>query len=112
MTELEQIQGQCCDLAHRLDRSNDWDGLRSIYLDLVPTVGRLQGALRTYSREHEGALESQELTQSFEELQATVRQVGHDIRLSSPSALKLGLEACVSQGLEIVARLQKLSSKS
>ncbi|HEX8918011.1 MAG TPA: hypothetical protein VF898_05885 [Chloroflexota bacterium] len=107
MSQAELIGEQCDLLAARIQGNSDWGSLRAVYLDLVPVVGEIQGAVRTYTRDHVGSAEARRLDHAFEQLQNTIRQVGHDIRLSSPAALRIGLESCLEQVREI---LQELSS--
>lgn len=105
--ETTELREECRLLQGRLEGHPHGPDLHRIYLDLAPLVGRLQGLVSERSRAvgQTGALRAaQEL---LEQLKATVRQVGLDIRLASEPALQVGLQRALECTLEVLDLLER-----
>ncbi|HZS93473.1 MAG TPA: hypothetical protein VFA78_01640 [Chloroflexota bacterium] len=92
------------DLTRRLEGAREWPELRAIYLDIAPLIGRLGAVVREAERQV-GTEGSNAARASLEEAKATARQVGLDIRLSSPAALSFGLQRTLDAIRETLDRL-------
>jgi hypothetical protein len=104
--DLAAIEQHCADLAARLDRRPDWQGLRAVYLELAPMMGQLQGAVGSARRQHgDGAAGAEAALDGFK---TGVRAVGLDIRLASESSLALGLQTALQQARETLAALRSI----
>lgn len=92
----------------QLERRQTNQSLHGIYLELAPLVGRLQGAISDSARsdDRNGALRQAE--ESFEQLKASYRKVGLDIRLASGRAILIGLQSVAQYGLDTLDHLDRL----
>jgi hypothetical protein len=106
MTDLAALRASCQELAARLQGPPDWERLRSVYLDLAPVVGELQGAVSEYERTHSEAEEGRRAEAALGELKESFRQVGLNIRLASPAALQVGLQTALRSAAETLDWLE------
>jgi hypothetical protein len=107
MSDLSQLRSECRRLAGQLEGEPHWEKLRAIYLELAPLMGELQGALSRWTRAHGDEEDAQPLQTTFDELKASVRQVGLDIRLASEGALAMGLRVSLERAEELLDRLEQ-----
>ena len=105
MTDRSELVSACRELERRLEGSPQTDRLKAVYLDLSMLLGRIQGALNDAQRHSGQTPETLAAQVSFDELRRTVRQVGFDIRLASPTALQVGLQTALEQALETLDHL-------
>jgi hypothetical protein len=79
--------------------------LKAVYLELSTVTGQIQGALHETTRESGPTSRIREAESKFEEFKRTLRQVGFDIRLASPSALQVGMQTALDHALQTLAYL-------
>ena len=103
------MRAECDQLAARLHASRSWPELRAVYLDVMPLVGQLQGAVSEAVRGREGTDALNEAQATLEQLKASSRQVGLDIRLSSDTALLMGLQAILESAYATLDALERIS---
>lgn len=94
-------------LQMRLDRSSKMVEVHGIYLALAPLIGAIQGAVGTCRSAGGSDAAAAEAEEALQRLKATARQVGADIRLASPAALTLGLQAALDEALRAVDALER-----
>src|SRR5579859_4135520 len=108
--DFASLRAELDHLGRQLERAPRWPELRAVYLDMTPLVGQLQAAVdeklrsATSNREEEPAI----LQTAFEELKASFRQVGLDLRLASEPALRVGLETVIDAARDVLAVLQSV----
>jgi hypothetical protein len=108
--DLAALREQCLQLERRIKGEEDWNRLRRVYLDLAPLMGQLHGAVAEAVRLHGDCVELDAARQSLEQVRARARKVGLDIRLSSPAALSMGLEAALEGAREALDHLEASGS--
>jgi hypothetical protein len=94
-------------LQARLKGAPSWEQVRSIYMDLAPLIGEIQGAVSTRRREAEPQVELEEASAAVERLKASSRKVGADIRLGSVPGLTMGLDTALAEATEAIDALEK-----
>ena len=108
MSDLAEVRAECCRLAARLEGKPDGSALRAVYLDMATVVGRLQGAVSEARRVSNNRDAVEQAEAALSQLKGSLRQVGLDIRLASPSTLALGLQSAVGSALETLDHLQRM----
>ena len=106
MIDLDELRSACCELMDRLDGPPQIDRLKAVYLELSFLTGQLQGAVNGVARAHGETSELRSAQASFESFASSLRQVGFDIRLASPAALQIGLQAALEHALEALDHLR------
>jgi hypothetical protein len=89
----------------RLERRQTNQSLHGMYLELAPLVGRLQGNISESARANHIAQDLSQAEESFEQLKASYRKVGLDIRLASDRAILIGLQSVVQYALDTLDHL-------
>ena len=107
MSEISAIAEGYEALRARLDGSSD-DALFRVYMELAPLIGQIQGAVSA-ARRRAGEVPIEAAEQSLEALKTSTRQVGLDIRLASPAALRMGLESALHHAGEAIHALQEVA---
>lgn len=107
MAGMAELRGGCLELSTRLASSPHVPELHTIYLDLVPLIGQLQGAVSLAQRTHGETPPIQFAQTHLEQLKAIARQVGLDIRLASEAALLLGLQSALDEAFQVLDQLEQ-----
>jgi hypothetical protein len=105
--DLVAMKAQVDLLRGRLNGAPGWGEIRSIYMDLAPLIGEIQGAVSTRSREAETQTEVEEAAAALERLKSSARRVGADIRLGSVPGLTMGLWAALNEAMAAIDCLEK-----
>ena len=106
MPDPAHLTSACRELMDRLDGPPQIDRLKAVYLELSFLTGQLQGAVNDTARAQGETREVQFARASFESFKSSLRRVGFDIRLASPAALQMGLQASLEHALEALDHLE------
>jgi protein involved in temperature-dependent protein secretion len=106
MPDSTRLQTACRELAQRLEGQPSAAELKSVYMDLSHLQGQIQGALHDALRAGGMTPQVRAAEQSFEQFKRTLRQVGFDIRLASPSALQVGMQTALDHALQTLTYLE------
>ncbi len=107
MVDRSDIRTSCLDLQVRLQSDSSSDAIKPAYLDLSIVLGRLHGALNEEIRIHGHAPRMLQAQREFDSMSKIVRQVGFDLRLASPPALRLGLQTALAGAIHLLDVLDR-----
>ncbi|GAC1473353.1 MAG: hypothetical protein PVSMB7_27200 [Chloroflexota bacterium] len=105
MMDVTGIEHDCRRLQSSLAGTLAWPEINRIHHELAPIIGQLQAAVGAAERAHGDTACVRGARAALDRVKATQRQVGLDIRLSSPAALTLGLSQAVEYALEVLGYL-------
>ncbi|HCG02784.1 MAG TPA: hypothetical protein DEV93_19840 [Chloroflexi bacterium] len=94
-------------LQARLKGAPSWEQVRSIYMDLAPLIGEIQGAVATRRREVGSQVVVDEAEAALARLKLSSRKVGADIRLGSVPGLTMGLDTALAEATEAIDALER-----
>lgn len=109
MSTYPELNALLQELIGRLAKVRSVPKLRELYLDLVPVTAQLQAAVGECLRANPQRNEARQAGAAFDRHRAQSRQVGLDIRLASPSALSMGLQAALESAEEALSWLARCS---
>lgn len=107
MSDAMTIRDTCRLLKERVQREPQLPELRSVYLDLSPVIGQIQGLVAEAVRRAPADETVSRAEASLADLKAVARQVGLDIRLASPGALTMGLLTALERAEETLGWLER-----
>lgn len=105
MADTEALRAALQAMEATLARQPHWPQLRAAHLDLVTATGQIRGAIHGMRREGGETAKLRAAEEALRQLEASVRQVGMDIRLASEGALLLGLQTALQHAFETLDRV-------
>jgi hypothetical protein len=112
MIDLQPLTDRYRSLATRLEGQPHHDEVRAVFLELASQVGELEAAVNERVKGRETSLDGQEARLALDQMKASLRAVGLDIRLASPPSIAIGLETVLETTFETLARLQRIDRTS
>src|SRR5438270_13298400 len=103
MIDLQTLTDRYRRLSTRLEGQTSYDEVRAVFLELASQVGELEAAVNERVKGRETSLDAQQARLALDQMKASLRAVGLDIRLASPPAIAIGLETVLESALETLA---------